>query len=572
MPPSSGVQSGPASKTLNVRCPLPHRHLTPFLTHSVTASLPAGFMADDDYVPDDDISETASQYAGTQTSTRAADTPLTPLSPARKFPSEFKTIKCTFPGCDKAYNRPARLAAHLRSHSNDRPFRCTFAGCDKSYIEEKHLKQHVKGSHTDERAHVCQEPDCGKSFLTATRLRRHQAVHEGQERFRCRDFPPCNQTFRKHQTLQRHIRSDHLQVSPFPCRHKNEETGVACKAGFENSGALRRHQEREHGELRFWCDECSNSASGSGSAARSGFSSLALLQAHMKTAHVACMFCGEICNGRESLEEHIEARHSTQSTGDRKRVSCTWPGCKKTFAKQANLNVHVRSVHEGQRFLCGQVDLSTTPDICAWPQSDGCGESFTTKANLENHVRFVHLKFQRPERERHAAATAANPLLDALSGAGTSFRRTIACTVEGCAFKLATTGELEEHLQQEHSLYMSTMPSLDDDNVLGIAEGQSIPYATTDTLDDSLAIGAMAAPEVQWDDDKLELDDTFWYGGDVSGPDFATPIYDDEWVRDEAEMRQLIGDHATSSRNSNITSDQIGEDLTSLVDPALSLL
>ncbi|KAH7038196.1 uncharacterized protein B0I36DRAFT_284281 [Microdochium trichocladiopsis] len=530
---------------------------------------------DDDYVDNDDASESGSHYAATQTSTRAADTPLTPLSPARKFPSEFKTIKCTFPGCDKAYNRPARLAAHLRSHSNDRPFRCTYPDCDKSYIEEKHLKQHIKGSHTNEREHVCQEPDCGKSFLTATRLRRHQAVHEGQERFRCRDYPPCNQTFRKHQTLQRHIRSDHLKVSPFPCNYKDEETGVVCKAGFENSGALRRHQEREHGELRFWCDECSKGAAGErGSPGRAGFPSLALLQAHIKTAHVACMFCGEMCNGRESLEEHIEVQHSTQSTGgERKRVSCSWPGCKKTFAKQANLNVHVRSVHEGQRFICGQVDLSGTPDICAWPQDDGCGESFTTKANLENHVRFVHLKFQRPERERHSEASrsAANPLLDALSGSGASFRHTIACTVEGCTFKLATAGELEGHLQKEHSLFMPTMhetlESTSDQLILD-ATAMS-PAAAAAAAINAAAHDATAS---LWDNEKVDLDDTFWYGGDIAGPDFATPTYDDEWMRDEAEMRQLIGDSVSTGNHSIAHNTDAGGDISALVDPALGAM
>ncbi|KXJ94768.1 hypothetical protein Micbo1qcDRAFT_46354 [Microdochium bolleyi] len=515
--------------------------------------------AHDDYIHNDDTSESGSQYAATQTSTRAADTPLTPLSPVRKFPSEFKTIKCTFPGCDKAYNRPARLAAHLRSHSNDRPFRCTFPGCDKSYIEEKHLKQHVKGSHTNERAHVCPEPDCGKSFLTATRLRRHQAVHEGQERFRCRDFPPCNQTFRKHQTLQRHIRSDHLRVSPFPCNFKDEETGVACRAGFENSGALRRHQEREHGELRFWCDECSKSTNASeGSSVRAGFSSLVLLQAHMKVAHVACMFCGEMCSGREALEEHIEEQHSTQTTGEgRKRVSCSWPGCKKTFAKQANLNVHIRSVHEGQRFICGQVDLASTPDISVWPQSDGCGESFTTKANLENHVRFVHLKFQRPERERNSQTTA-NALLDVLSGAGTSFRHTIPCAVEGCMLKLATAAELDEHMQTEHSIFNTTTTSDDAQLMLdpaGLALG-----------DGSMGMAGHDTTTALWEDDRLELDDTFWYGGDISGPDFSTPAYDAEWMRDEAEMRQLIGND-----NDSRAAAAVASDISELVDPALRL-
>ncbi|KAF3354138.1 hypothetical protein VdG1_00395 [Verticillium dahliae VDG1] len=168
-------------------------------------------------VDDEEYDDTTS-YSADTAKPETVYTATTALSNrSRKFPSDFKTIKCTYPDCEKTFNRPARLAAHLRSHTDDRPYKCTHDGCGKTYREEKHLRQHVKGSHSQERSYVCTTEDCGKSFLTATRLRRHQEVHAGQNRFRCRDYPPCDQSFRKHNTLQRHIRAEHQGGPAYLC-------------------------------------------------------------------------------------------------------------------------------------------------------------------------------------------------------------------------------------------------------------------------------------------------------------------------------------------------------------------
>ncbi|KAI1143785.1 hypothetical protein F5Y05DRAFT_362573 [Hypoxylon sp. FL0543] len=491
---------------------------------------------DSDYDPNADgiFSDDESHSAVTLPTLPANDTPLTPLSPARKFPSDLKTIKCTFPGCEKTFNRPARLAAHIRSHNKERPFKCSYPGCDKDYMEEKHLKQHIKGSHTSEREHVCTHPNCGKSFMTATRLRRHQAVHEGQERFKCRDYPPCEQSFRKHQTLQRHILSEHLHLSPFPCDYKDGVSGDVCGAGFDNAGALRRHQEKEHGEIRFWCDECSSQQDNDDPSQqkRVGFTTMALLQAHMKQAHVNCMFCGLQCNGRSDLEQHMEAHHSNpKSLEERKTVPCTYPGCTKTFTKKSNLNVHIRSFHEGLRFVCGDVDLSSTEDLAGYSQADGCGEGFVTKANLENHVRYVHLRYERPEQTQGAAKAKqqTSNLLDELTGAGENSRRTLPCTITGCTAKFPHNGELQAHLQNEHPIEQALM-----EGVVGRASIQMMAEPPVGFAD-------MMQGIVNWEEQTGN--EQFWVGGeDPNEGNPATQGLEQEWVNEESEMRQLIDD------------------------------
>lgn len=401
-----------------------------------------------------------------------SETPLTPLSPTSptgtpnrknsraKFPSELKTIKCTYEGCEKTFNRPARLVSHLRSHTNERPFICTWEGCDKAYLEEKHLKQHIKGTHTHERNHVCDWEDCTKSFLTATRLRRHQAAHQGHERFRCTEYPPCNQTFRKHQTLQRHIRADHLSLTPFPCKYVDPATQIPCKAGYDSAGALRKHEDRVHSALRFWCDECKTP-----DGFPVGFCTKRELNTHMKREHADCVFCDKKFNSEKELMKHVDAEHTKAPAAPKALIPCTHFGCPKTFTKKYNLDVHVRTAHEGQRYVCGSTDLSKTAELESWDASDACGDHFVSKVNLVDHVRTQHLGLpskvnaRRLKKKDVAPETVTEPKAktedvedptSALTGIGYVDARDITCLVAGCEYRFHREYDRILHLRGKH--------------------------------------------------------------------------------------------------------------------------
>ncbi|KAF6842881.1 hypothetical protein CMUS01_02683 [Colletotrichum musicola] len=499
---------------------------------------------------DDDYDDTASNSASTANAD--AETVLTGQTSmttrSRKFPSDLKTIKCTYPDCQKTFNRPARLAAHLRSHTDDRPFKCTEAGCDKDYREEKHLRQHVKGSHTQERAYACAHEGCGKSFLTATRLRRHQEVHAGQERFRCRDFPPCNLSFRKHNTLQRHIRSEHLGTHAYPC----QEAG--CSAGFDSQGALRNHTRRDHSEPQFWCEECGGDGDGDGEgSSRVGFTSFALLQAHIRKEHLICIFCNFKCTGQWELERHVEMRHSGIPLEARKTVACTWEGCDKKFTKKHNLTVHIRTAHEGYRFMCGEVDVQGTADLVGWSNDNGCGVGFITKANLEDHIRYVHLGFKRPQP---AKPVDGRPnLIDDIAGTN----RNISCTVEGCNARFIRHHDLQVHLEN-HPAVAPAAPPMDsvEAALLGLVDsGTSTPSTSVGPFGEDREMPELPlhglvpgvtdfSPRV-WDDVQVQLgleglteqdlSGDFWIGADDR---FDTPPQ--SWQEEEAAMRNLIDD------------------------------
>ncbi|KAF9886832.1 Strongly-conserved Zn-finger binding protein (TFIIIA) [Aspergillus nanangensis] len=430
----------------------------------------------DDHDPIYEEPHSDAEYAASDASSVASDslheTPATPISTtSTRYPSELKTHLCPFEGCTKAFNRPARLQEHLRSHNNERLFRCTYDDCDKTFLRASHLTHHVKSAHTGIRDYVCDRPGCGKSFVTGSRLRRHIAAHDGRDKYRCTEYPPCGETFRKHSTLQKHVMTAHLKQKPFQCPHVDPTTGNICHMAFDTAGHLRAHESRIHTEKRFTCTECSQSATGQtedASAAPTAvtFPTYALLQAHIRTAHPPqCQHCSITCSTPRELRRHLEVAHGNTSLDDRKVFSCTEPGCDRSFTKKGNLAVHIRTVHEGEkRFVCGETDLSTSKKVVGW-NGDGCGKRYGSKLALEEHIRTAHLGFLNAKAERrqrlsqtdnrHASnksRPAALSALAALTGEGYAeeTRRPIACFDEMCPYRFHRNYDLWVHMSSKH--------------------------------------------------------------------------------------------------------------------------
>jgi uncharacterized C2H2 Zn-finger protein len=371
-----------------------------------------------------------------------ASSPITAATtPRSKFPSDLKTLACTWPGCPKTFNRPARLRDHLNSHTNSRPFKCPYDGCDKDYTVDKHLKQHIKAVHTHERKHVCPRPGCGKSFVTGTRLKRHQLVHEGADRFRC---PDCGQSFRKRETLAKHVRRDHAGLPAHAC----PEPG--CDAAFDTKPSLQRHREREHGEPRFWCGECGVVETfPDGTERRVGFTTEALLQAHLRHEHQNCLFCDFRTTTQWELDRHVEMHHSGKTLEDRRTEACPYPDCDKRFTNKSNRNNHVRTAHEGLRFVCGEVDI-TAPGLEAWSNEQGCGSKFCAKARLEDHIRYIHLGQERPKPlVSTTPETYTTSILDDITGVAYQEKATIQCL--SCDATFIRYADLNTHMGKVHA-------------------------------------------------------------------------------------------------------------------------
>lgn len=547
-----------------------------------------------DQVVDDEEDDFKLNTADFSEDDRTADTPNTPFSPGpgparKKFPSELKTIKCTYEGCTKTFNRPIRLTAHLRTHTNDRAFACTYEGCDKAYFQDKHLQAHIKGSHTHERSFVCDWEGCGKSFLTSTRLKRHKDTHVGHERFRCAGFPPCNQTFRKHHTLQRHINSEHLQLAPYQCTFVDILTNTVCRAGFDGANGLRQHVERIHGVPKFFCPDCimPGQFDMEGNPLHLGFVTEKEHQAHIRKEHAHCPFCDLKCRGQRDLQTHIEGQHSGTTLEDRKNIPCTYAGCDRRFTKQNNLAAHVRSVHLGERFICGTFDVSSYHDVAHFDDSDGCGSDFVSKQYLVDHIRVAHLglssvinanrkrasvsdietddddeyldndfvneeDYLQPGKRttKKRGSRTKHTVMDDLIGVSYANdpKRNIMCPVFPCEHRFMRDYDLQVHLQSMHEGWipnmapapMMSLPFSDMNASFQYPEpnmgnhglfSQQNSFASTplSSFDDPGA-------DIDWELQRKVLEGgEFWIGSDDPIPN------ETEWSQDVREMRRLVG-------------------------------
>ncbi|KAL1891676.1 hypothetical protein Cpir12675_004862 [Ceratocystis pirilliformis] len=395
----------------------------------VTAPISDASSSDEEYESDVSDCSDFSTDSGPSRPSTSCD------SPAPKIRVRPKNQICKWPGCTKRYNRPARLESHMRSHTGERPFACVFPGCDKTYIEAKHLAQHVEGKHEGKRNHKCFYADCGRAFFTSTRLSRHVNSHIKAEQFKCKGYNDCKQVFRRRDTLNRHVRQVHLNLPGYTCPEKD------CPKAFSSSGALRNHRRRMHGELKHFCDECKITVDGQ---VRSlGFTTVSELRAHFKTAHMTCSFCTYRCTYPSEMDRHVSIHHSAQTVIDRKTVACPWPGCEKKFTKRSNLNTHIKSSHDGYRFVCGLIDLSTCDGLADWDNANGCHEGFVTKANLESHIRHVHLGLQRTS----TAIGKPKNLVEELAGADDAQKRTLLC---GCGRGFIRYHDLQVHVELDH--------------------------------------------------------------------------------------------------------------------------
>ncbi|ODA80120.1 hypothetical protein RJ55_03078 [Drechmeria coniospora] len=481
--PDDGLEASPSKR--------------PHVEGMATLSLDDG---DDDFT----VVQTPSSMVDPDSPVTAATTPRT------RFPSDLKTLACTWPGCPKSFNRPARLRDHLNSHTNSRPFRCPYDDCDKDYIEDKHLKQHVKAAHTHDRKYICHRDGCTKSFVTGTRLKRHQAVHDGADRFRCQT---CGQSFRKKETLHKHVRKDHLHKPAFECPEP------ACQAAFDSKPALKRHREKLHGPIKFWCLECGSKAEEDGTGNRVGFTTELLLQQHLKQEHQNCIFCDFKSSSKWDLEHHVEMHHSGKTVEDRKTHACTHPGCGKRFTKRSNLNTHVRTAHEGFRFVCGDVDFAG-PGFEAWSYDQACGDKFSTKARLEEHVRFIHLGQERPKLSRPGKAKA-DRIIDDISGTATKAKQVITCP--HCDEKFKRYHDLNLHTARDHG------PSREAD--AGVVRTDALfPEPSSFGLGDAQSVWSDQLPQEETQEEELF----------AAQMDYGPP--QDDWQEDEANILLLARD------------------------------
>jgi uncharacterized Zn-finger protein len=114
--------------------------------------------------------------------------------------TRLRRVACTCPNCkngDRGQKNNADGKPRKKQHN------CHIPGCNKIYGKTSHLRAHLR-RHSDEKPFVCNWISCGKRFTRSDELQRHRRTHSGEKRFACSE---CNKKFMRRDHLSKHIKT-----------------------------------------------------------------------------------------------------------------------------------------------------------------------------------------------------------------------------------------------------------------------------------------------------------------------------------------------------------------------------
>uniref|UniRef100_A0A8D8WPG4 Zinc finger protein 226 n=1 Tax=Cacopsylla melanoneura TaxID=428564 RepID=A0A8D8WPG4_9HEMI len=207
--------------------------------------------------------------------------------------------------CGKKWRTVSELNAHIKTHSDLRPYVCEI--CGQGYKLKKALDVHV-GMHNGVYPFTCHF--CNKSFTQKVGLQKHIPIHTGYSRFQC-DL--CGKRFIHQKSFQIH-KMVHSGEKNIKCN--------VCGLAVLSSSHLTRHYRVHTGERPYQCTICGKR-----------FAEKYNLNAHQKihqppgadgqkegtprkrSSSHKCQLCRFTTTKKTSLQAHWESEHKSAVNG-----------------------------------------------------------------------------------------------------------------------------------------------------------------------------------------------------------------------------------------------------------------
>ncbi|CAH8630545.1 unnamed protein product [Schistosoma rodhaini] len=232
---------------------------------------------------------------------------------------------------------------------------CTYPGCGKSYSSYTKLKLHLR-SHKCERHCVFRKPGCNATFTQLSGVRSHElshiSIHKSSERL---DQYPINVNDSMENVMKTNNNNNSLTLTdtessvvvPFPkdsssIKSATELRKYHCIYPECNKSYTRRYRLNLH------------------------------ISTHTGTGPISCDApnCSMKYFSEEDLKRHKLSQHSSVDKDPRRRHTCTFPGCSRSYSELNKLKEHLRT-HTGER-----------PYVCRKP---GCGATFARLSGVKSH-------------------------------------------------------------------------------------------------------------------------------------------------------------------------------------------
>lgn len=233
------------------------------------------------------------------------------VSEVLKFQKNRVKLKYSCAECKEMFSSKRNLSAHKRMHmKHNGPSELVCEYCSRKFLQRHRLLAHLR-SHTNEKPFICE--NCGQGFRIKESLKNHQLKHN-PPRFCC--FT-CGKKFYCQSNLTVHKKT-HLTDTRLICD--------LCGKILSSKLILESHVRSHQGEKPYQCTVCGKC-----------YSSTNALRCH-KYSHsaktFACETCGKVFKRKRSLTEHMNC-HTKQ-----KMYKC--PICLKAFANSGNKWRHLK--------------------------------------------------------------------------------------------------------------------------------------------------------------------------------------------------------------------------------------